>query len=227
MPQKKNPYSLAYVRGLANVTIGHLTAMANVGRTPSGQPDSRIFAYGDVPRTLERTREAVALMTGVVATLSVKADRMAEQAGLGYTQATDLAEEIMLTCGVPYQSAHRLVGHLVAQAVEDSVPAKQITAEMVNQAGQAVLGYRLELPADFLTGILDPMAIVATRRGIGGAAPEPMQAMLQECHASLSEMHRWRETTQERLRAAEEALLEAARNQGPLAGGDQPERSDL
>jgi argininosuccinate lyase len=227
MPQKKNPYSLAYVRGLANVTIGHLTAMANVGRTPSGQPDSRIFAYGDVPRTLERTQEAAALMAGVVATLSVNADRMAERAGLGYTQATDLAEEIMLTCGVPYESAHRLVGHLVAQAVEDGVPAEQITPEMVDQAGQAVLGHRLELPPDFLTEILDPVAIVATRHGIGGAALEPMQTMLQECRASLSEMRRWRETTQRRLMAAKEALIEAARNQGPLAGGDQPGRSGL
>jgi argininosuccinate lyase len=44
MPQKKNPYSLAFVRGAAGVLIGQLTAMSNVGRTLSGQPDSRIFA---------------------------------------------------------------------------------------------------------------------------------------------------------------------------------------
>ncbi len=56
MPQKKNPYSLAYLRGVAGEAIGTLTAMAVVGRTPSGQVDNRMFAYGDVPRALDARR---------------------------------------------------------------------------------------------------------------------------------------------------------------------------
>jgi argininosuccinate lyase len=226
MPQKKNPYSLAYVRGLANVSIGGLAAMANVGRTPSGQPDSRIFAYGDVPRTLERTREAVELMGGVVATLSVNPDRMAERAGLGYTQATDLAEEIMRTCRVPYQSAHRLVGHLVAQALEDGVPAEQITPEMVDQAAQTVLGRPLNLSPAILAEALDPRAIVATRSGIGGAASAPMEAMIEECHEGLRSVRAWRVDTGERIRTAQEALLLLARRE-PRPQDAKPGSADV
>jgi argininosuccinate lyase len=132
MPQKKNPYSLAYVRGLTNVTI-----MANVGRTPSGQPDNRIFAYGDVPRVLDQTTEAVQLMAGVTGTMQVNVALMAERLGLGYSQATDLADVIMLTADLPYQSAHRVVGQVVAMAVEAGIPAVQISVEMINRSAQA------------------------------------------------------------------------------------------
>src|SRR5205823_3087471 len=52
MPQKKNPYALNYVRGATNELSGTLTAVTALGRTPSGQVDNRVFAYGDVPRAL-------------------------------------------------------------------------------------------------------------------------------------------------------------------------------
>ena len=50
-------------------------------------------------------------MEGVIRTLSVNDELMAQRAGLGYSQATDLADAIMLTAGLPYQSAHAVVGH--------------------------------------------------------------------------------------------------------------------
>src|SRR5262249_53762884 len=46
MPQKKNPYSLAYVRGAARDMIGKLVSAAALQATPSGQVDNRIFTYG-------------------------------------------------------------------------------------------------------------------------------------------------------------------------------------
>jgi len=210
MPQKKNPYSLTYVRGLANVTIGHLVAMANVGRTPSGQPDNRIFAYGDVPRLLDQAREAVRLMAGVVNTLTVNAERMAQRASLGFSQATDLADVIMQSCGLTYQRAHQVVGHLAATLVDNSLPAAQITMGMVDEAAREVVGHRLDLPPELLAEALDPRAIVATRTGPGGAAPEPMKAMLAECRELLVQSEDWRNATSQRLTNAETDLLSLA-----------------
>lgn len=212
MPQKKNPYSLAYVRGLTNVTIGRLAAMANVGRTPSGQPDNRIFAYGDVPQTLEQATEAVQLMAGVMRTLSVNVGLMAQRAGAGYAQATDLADAIMLCAGLPYQEAHRVVGQVVATAIEQGIPAEQISVEMIDEAAQAAVGRALHLSSETLAKALDPRAIVATRVGLGGAAPGPMREMLVECRESLKEAGTWQEQVASRLATAETALVELARN---------------
>jgi argininosuccinate lyase len=211
MPQKKNPYSLAYVRGLTNVTIGHLAAMANVGRTPTGQPDNRIFAYGQVPEALHLAEQAARLMEGVMGTLSVHVERMAHLASAGYSQATDLADVIMLACDVPYEDAHRVVGQLVAEALERGVPASGLSGEMVDVAAQTVLGRRLGLAPGVLAEALDPRAIVATRTGPGGAAAEPMGAMVAQCREELGQVGSWREDTEARLTASEAGLVELLR----------------
>jgi argininosuccinate lyase len=210
MPQKKNPYSLTYVRGLANVTIGHLVAMASVGRTPSGQPDNRIFAYGDVPRLLDQTREAVRLMAGVVGTLEVHGELMAQRASQGFSQATDLAEVIMQSYGLPYLRAHEIVGRLAAMIADEDLPAGQITVGMVDAAAQEVIGQRLGLSPELLSEALDPSAIVATRTGPGGAAPGPMKTMIADCRELLVQIEGWQNATSKRLMDAETELLSLA-----------------
>jgi argininosuccinate lyase len=210
MPQKKNPYSLTYVRGLANTSIGQMVAMANVGRTPSGQPDNRTFAYETVPRLLDQSIQAVRLMEGVLCTLNVNAEVMAQRVSLGYTQATDLADAIMTATGLPYQSAHLVVGQLVATAVEAGIPAQEISPEMIDMAARAVTGRPLDLPAETLAQVLNPHAIVATRTGLGGAAREPMYAMFAECHGRLAELETWRANTEHRLTGIEEDLISQA-----------------
>ena len=45
MPQKRNPFALAFVRATANRLIGAQAAVAAASRTPSGQMDNRLFVY--------------------------------------------------------------------------------------------------------------------------------------------------------------------------------------
>ena len=53
MPQKRNPYALAIVRGAAGVLIGRLTGSSRSAKSPSARSDNLIFAYGEVPRALD------------------------------------------------------------------------------------------------------------------------------------------------------------------------------
>jgi argininosuccinate lyase len=135
---------------------------------------------------------------------------MADRAGLGYAQATDLADVIMLSKGLPYERAHRVVGQLVADAVEAGVPAEEITVEMVDGAAWAAVGYPLELSRAVLAEALDPRAIVETRTGLGGAAREPMAAMIDECREAVAGLESWRQEKEARLLQAEEGLLALA-----------------
>jgi argininosuccinate lyase len=215
MPQKKNPYSLAYVRGVAGVLIGQMTAMANVGRTISGQPDNRIFAYGDVPRALDLAVQTARLMTGVVKTLKVNAEVMARRAEEGYSQATDLAELIMLEAHLPYLTAHRLVGEVIAAAQQDGIPALRISSGMIDIAAERVIGRALNLPEDGMARVLQPREIVATRIGLGGAAAEPIKSMVAEARHSLAETRDWKKNMETRLAVAEAGLIKIS---GEMAG---------
>ena len=62
------------------VLIGRLTGFLAVAKSPSARSDNLIFAYGEVPRALDLSIRVTRLMTGVVGTLHVNADRMARRA---------------------------------------------------------------------------------------------------------------------------------------------------
>jgi argininosuccinate lyase len=59
---------------------------------------------------------------------------------------------------------------------------------------------------------LDPRDAIATRTVTGGAAPEPMDAMLAECRAAVAEARRWAEVTRAERGRAEDQLVELARS---------------
>jgi len=208
MPQKKNPYSLAYLRGLTNMSISGSTAMFSLGRTPSGQPDNRIFAYVELPRLLDQTIKAVSLMTGIVNSLKVNESVMSEKFIYGYTQATDIAEVIMLETGLPYRTAHNIVQKLVEKAKSENIPAIDISTEIIDQISKELLGFALNIPAQAVIDALNPEKIVAARKGIGGASKKSVQNMIKDCQNEIAKSQKWREHTQERIKKAREDLLD-------------------
>jgi argininosuccinate lyase len=210
MPQKKNPYGLAFVRGVAGVLIGQLTAMACVGRTMSGQPDNRIFTYGDVPKSLDLAIQTVDLMTGICRTLSINEKVMASRAAGGYSQATDLAEVIMLESNLSYITAHRLVAEVVSTAAQKGIPGLRISSKMIDIAARRALGYPLKLSVDVLDRALQPQEIIATRVSLGGAALEPMKRMIAESRIAIFERRFWKKQSQKNLSDKESVLLKLA-----------------
>ncbi len=212
MPQKKNPYSLAFVRGVARQMIGRSASVAAVGATPSGQVDNRIFVYGEVPEALELSAKAVKLLAGTVSGLTIKSEVMARRAGRNYSGATDLADVITLECSLDSRTAHRIVSKAVRTAIASQSP---LTQEILDAASRTVVKRPLNLTDQTIAEAMKPENIINTRTGPGGAAPESVQLMLDTYRASLSEAEVWLRQTENRLAAAEEKLLKTAQK---LAG---------
>jgi argininosuccinate lyase len=211
MPQKRNPYSLSIVRGASGVLIGRLTGFLAVAKSPSARSDNLIFAYGEVPRALDLAIRVTRLMTGVVDTLQVNVERMAETLDDGYTQATDLSEFIVQTCRVDYRSAYDVVGRTVRDASRRGVPGRQITGAMLDAAAVEVTGEALGLGDTALDDALDPRVIIATRQATGGAAPAAIGSMLAQCEAETAELGRALRQCRESIDASRQRLLEQAR----------------
>ncbi|HLI09398.1 MAG TPA: argininosuccinate lyase [Ktedonobacteraceae bacterium] len=210
MPQKKNPYALNYVRGATNELAGMLQSVAMVGRTPSGQVDNRVFAYGDVPRALETASGVATLMAGVLSGMRFNAPVAEARLRNGFAAATDLAETITLETGLDFRTAHRIVGRMVRQAVQANRGMGDLTLEDLNAAAQTVLGHSLPFSEQTFGTALDPATAIAARRDIGCAAPEPLRAMLSECRTTLDWYATWCQQAMERIALAEERLLRQA-----------------
>lgn len=211
MPQKRNPYSLSVVRGSAGLLIGRLTGLLAVGKTPSARSDALIFAYGEVPRAVDVAARATRLMTGVVSTLAVNAERMREAVLGGFAQSTDLAEYIMQACELDYRSAYHVVGDTIRAASRRGLRGVDITAAMLDDAARHRLGRGLGLRDDELVEVLDPDAIVRSRTVVGGAAPDSVRQMADSCAGHAQELRMRATAMTERYERAEAALLAAAR----------------
>lgn len=217
MPQKKNPYSLAYVRGITGSVMGRLVSMTAVGKTPSAQMDNRIFALGEVPRALDDVIRTTRLMAGVLDALRFDLDRMAQRAGKGFTQAMDLAELVMQTEGLSYRQAHRLVGLAVRLELDADPSSDHVSRARLDEAARQVLDRELAIDDAALESLRDAADVVGTRQGLGGAAAGPVGAMIRECRETLGAHESWRRETAERLRTKEAALIDLARGRAAAA----------
>jgi argininosuccinate lyase len=188
MPQKRNPYSLSMIRGTTGVLIGHVAGMLAVQKSPSARSDNLIFAYGEIPAALEQARRMTELTTGVVATLTMNEARLREALASGFSQSTDVAEQLMVSCGVDYRTAYQIVGSAVRRLAAEGATAGDLSPTLLDEIAVEQLGRTLAVDAATLADALDPAAIVATRVAMGGAAPEPMGAMLADVAVDADEL---------------------------------------
>ncbi len=188
MPQKRNPYALTIVRGAGGVLIGRLSGFLAVVKSPSARSDNLIFAYGEIPRALELSSKISSLMSGVVGTLTVNEDRMWEELEAGFSQATDLAEYIMMESGIDYRSAYHVVGNTVREASRRGLRGIDITPDLLDEVAEQVCGTTLGITADQLESVLDPRNIVATRTATGGAAPSVLEALADRYEADAQRL---------------------------------------
>ncbi|GAA1127256.1 argininosuccinate lyase [Nocardioides aquiterrae] len=218
MPQKRNPYALSIVRGGGGVLIGRLTGFLAVVKSPSARSDNLIFAYGEIPKALEFATRITVLMDGVVDTLTVNEERMWQRLQEGYTQATDLAEFVMMRCEVDYRAAYLIVGEVVRHASQRGVRGVDITPVDLDLAASSVIGRPLGLDAEEVSAVLDPRSIVATRTALGGAAPAAV-AEMTETYLAKAEALSSRARDELQKYAAAEARLLAEAEEVAAAGG--------
>jgi argininosuccinate lyase len=183
MPQKRNPYALVVLRGGAGTLIGRATGVLATQRTPSGRTDNLLYAYGEVAGSVELAARLLRLAAAVAESVTVDAERAERVLRESGAMATDVAEAISLATGRDYRSAYRDVASRGVEAA-----ARDLEADLV-----------------------DPAAAIATRTVPGGAAPEPMDAMLAGCRDEIGRARAWAEREQGAIEDAEQALVALAR----------------
>ncbi len=191
MPNKKNPDPAELVRGRAARVIGELTGTLTLlkGLPLAYQRDLQdgVAPLFDAVAVYESSLD---VMTGLVDTLSIDAGRMAEAAAEGYTTATAVADTLVRR-GVPFRTAHRIVGSLVAEAETAGVPLDGVSDAMIGLAlGAAGDTTAAGLAAE--TDIGDALREAASIDGalascdvIGGTAPSRVAAALAAARKRL------------------------------------------
>jgi argininosuccinate lyase len=129
MPQKANPDVAELVRGKTGRVMGHLLAVLTVlkGLPLSYNRDLQEDKEGlfDACDQLVSMLEVTA---GALAAATFNIERMREEAGVGFTNATDLAD-YMVRKGVPFLQAHHAAGRLVRISMYRGQRLEELTLE--------------------------------------------------------------------------------------------------
>jgi argininosuccinate lyase len=183
MPQKKNPFALTHIRGVANKMIGVLASVTAASRTPSGQPDNRLLIYGELPEAMQTVNNAVALMTEVLQEISFNTDRGKALVESGWILATDLTETLVQKCGLDFRSAHQLVAFLASEYQGKNI--LELDDKTLMQSAEKVLGQRVAITEAQLKIALDASHAIQARTEPGGTATFSMNNMITECSEQL------------------------------------------
>ena len=183
MPQKKNPDVAELGRGKAGRMIGDLTALLSVLK---GIP----LAYD---RDLQEDKEPVfdqidtldvllPAIAGMVSTMRLNFERMAQLAPQGFSLATDIAEWLVKQ-GVPFRVAHELSGACVRQAEARGVELWDLTDDEF-----AAISEHL---TPRVRDVLSVEGSVAARNARGGTAPDRVREQLSEATRLASTHRAW------------------------------------
>jgi argininosuccinate lyase len=191
MPNKKNPDPAELVRAKAAALIGSLAGLLTLlkGLPLAYQKDLQ----DDKPPLFEAAatlRASLAVMAGLVETLTVDRDRMRAAAAEGYTTATAMADALVRR-GVPFRAAHHVVGRLVAEAEKaglrlDGVDDATIAAALADADDPAAgaLAGDASVPAGLRAAATLDSAL-ASCDVTGGTAPARVAAALAAAKARL------------------------------------------
>ena len=133
MPQKRNPYALAVIRGGARTLLGRATGVLATQQTPSGRTDNLLYAYGEVAGAVELATRLLEPRRGHRRVADDRSNARSTLDDGGRRRRGDHARRP----AVDYRSAYREVGRAVAEGKPPELDPREALATRTVTGGAA------------------------------------------------------------------------------------------
>jgi argininosuccinate lyase len=177
MPQKRNPDMLELIRGRCGNVYGDLFALMTIlkglpiGYNRDLQEDKRI-----VFRAYDTVSQCLTMAAAIVNSASYDQQRIEPTLERGFLDATSLAE-YLVTKGIPFRTAHHIVGTLVARCEKEGKHAlSQLPLETFNE----VIATKSDVRID--AGVYEALGarnVVKRYQSAGAAGGKPFEEQLK------------------------------------------------
>jgi argininosuccinate lyase len=204
-PQKKNPAGLETIKKAAGSSVTWLaTALATFRAEGTGDQAMRDLPMID--EALASTEGMLDLFTGVIETLIVHEDRMADSLRGSWCTASNLADVIVRERGLSFRQVHHIVARVVRNGLAQGIAPSQLTSVMLDVAAQETAGLTLELGDAQVRDALDPRRFVETRVTEGGVGPVQVDRLLDHAQAERAIDKLWVSAARDRVARARQQL---------------------
>jgi argininosuccinate lyase len=131
-------------------------------------------------RGMRDAKESLRLLIDMLSSATFDTGRMKEEAGKGFSTATELADTLVRTYGLPFRTAHTIVG----RAVQKGDLSLSTLEEAARETGGVSLAEK-GVTQKTIDEVLDVQYSIALRRATGGPAPFAIRIALEECKKHL------------------------------------------
>ena len=178
MPQKRNPDMLELIRGKTGGVYGQLVAMLTMLK---GQPLAYNRDMQEDKRWLFAAYDSVeaclAIAVEIVNSTLPKPDRIQTRLNEGFLDATVLAEYLVKK-GVPFRTAHQVVGAIVAHCERENIPS------LANLSLDAMRQHCSEIAPD-VRDVLGADRVVQAYHSHGAGGQRQLKEQLKRWHKKL------------------------------------------
>jgi argininosuccinate lyase len=194
MPNKRNPDPAELIRGRTARASAALMALLGILKgLPLGYQRDLQEDKPPLFGAVGSYEASLAVLAGLIATLAVDRDRMADAAADGYTTATTLADALVRR-GVPFRAAHHIVGGLVGRAERDGIrvlsDVPPATFAEILGAADDEIARGLAAESEVVATLLSTATIEGSRAAadvIGGTAPARVAAAIAAARVRLDD----------------------------------------
>ena len=172
MPQKKNPDSVEIMRAKTGSVSGAYTAALMIvkGLPMSYNRDLQELTP-HIWRGLRDSKESTRLLIDILASAEFDTARMKEEAGKGFSTATELADTLVRSYGIPFRTAHSIVG----RAVQKGDLSQETLDDAAREVAPGISLSSLGLTRQKIKDALDVSGSIALRKAPGGPAPSAVK----------------------------------------------------
>ncbi len=188
MPQKKNAWAPAWIRGQGSLALGRLAGVFALVKMESDGLEDTLLGAWQLYEALDELEDMVALLAGMIATMKVDIERLAERTRNGWAQATDLAAMLTREAGISWRDAHQVLARLVREAIDAGRNQQDVTPADIDRVAVSVLGRTLGVSPEAVRSAVDPRQSVENRRVVDGSpAPADVETQIRAARAALAD----------------------------------------
>ena len=207
MPQKKNPVVAETIRAKCGSVLGETMAAFSITKA---LPNSYNLDLQEVTphlwRALEDAASSTSLMGAMLSTAKFDGEKLAAAVKGDASTATELANELVRSEGVPFRQAHQIVGELVSISLENKIGLEEATARYLPKVSSKVVGRAIKLDKDRLRTVLDALKTLELIHSTGGANPQFIQRQLVQEKKQTEKLANWLSEKEHRLDESRRSL---------------------
>jgi len=212
MPQKKNPDTAEIMRAKSGSVFGAFTgAIITLKGLPMSYNRDLQELTPNIWRGMRDAKESLRLLIDMLSSATFDTERMKEEAGKGFSTATELADTLVRSYGLPFRTAH----NIVARAVQKGNLSLSTLEEAAQEIGGGISLMAKGLTQEIIDEVLDVPHSIALRKGPGGPAPFAMRIALNERKKQLDADSSYIDQRLGKLSKAKEAMIAKARRLVP------------